>query len=179
MGLCTAAAALLLLLAARGAAGALPPDVIALLTDVTHASGAVYGLRDDHGRSMDCVRVVRLPQPAPAAAAAAAAPFSRLLVLVEDRPGKGGGLGSLAGVVPVGEKELLALAGSKEGIAELILSHTRAGDVVLHGQGEIGGTIKSFVHKRLAHHLGAFGQAFLKCGIGGMCVFVCHKNSVD
>lgn len=28
-------------------------------------------------------------------------------------------------------KELLALAGSKEGIAELILSHTRAGDVVL------------------------------------------------
>lgn len=68
-----AALALLLLLAARGAAGALPPDVIALLTDVPHASGAVYGLRDDQGRSMDCVRVVRLPQPAPPPAAAAVA----------------------------------------------------------------------------------------------------------
>ena len=56
---------LLLLTAVRAVGGALPPDVTSLLTDVTHATGAVYGLRDDHGRSMDCVRVMRLPLPPP------------------------------------------------------------------------------------------------------------------
>jgi hypothetical protein len=54
-----------LLLLAGGAGALLPPDVASLLTDVTRATGAVYGLRDDHGRSMDCVRVMRLPQPPP------------------------------------------------------------------------------------------------------------------
>lgn len=75
----------LLLTAVRAVSGALPPDVASLLTDVTRATGAVYGLRDDHGRSMDCVRVMRLPQPPPppaepppslAAPAAPAAPAS-------------------------------------------------------------------------------------------------------
>jgi hypothetical protein len=49
--------------------------------------------------------------------------------------------------------------------------------VVLHGQGEIGSAVKSFVYKGRPHHLGARGQAVLKSGIGGVTVFVCHVRS--